>query len=68
MAQSSAQKRKVNDKTGTQFFPITHVEAVIDDNGTTVASTLSSMDTRITALEGTDFDGVVYSNTEYPEL
>lgn len=68
MAQSSAQKRIVQDKTGVQFFPITHVEAVIDDNGTTVSSTLSAMNTRIVALEGTNFDSVVYSNTEYPEL
>lgn len=33
---ASAKKRIIQDKSGTQFFPITHTEAVIDNNGDTV--------------------------------
>ena len=41
MAQDTAQIRKVQDKEGTQFFPITHVDAVIDENGDAVSTLLA---------------------------
>lgn len=37
---ASAKKRMVQDKEGTQFFPITHTEAVIDNDGDTVETRL----------------------------
>lgn len=41
MSQDTAQIRKVQDKEGTQFFPITHVDAVIDENGDAVSTLLA---------------------------
>lgn len=37
---ATAQKRIMEDKEGTQFFPITHVEAVINNDGDDVATIL----------------------------
>lgn len=52
MAQDTAQIRKVQDKEGTQFFPITHVDAVIDENGDAVSTLLAGK--QATLVSGTN--------------
>lgn len=41
MANDSAPIYTVEDRDGNQFFPLTHVKAVIDDNGHTVEELIS---------------------------
>lgn len=52
MSQDTAQIRKVQDKEGTQFFPITHVDAVIDENGDAVSTLLAGK--QATLVSGTN--------------
>lgn len=53
MPQSTALKRKVEDKEGTQFFPITHVEAVIDNNGNSVDTLLDGKIYKSSSVQAT---------------
>lgn len=39
--------KKVKDKEGTQFFPVTHERAVRDDNGTTLETKLQNINSTI---------------------
>lgn len=39
--------KKVKDKEGTQFFPVTHERAVRDDNGTTLETKLQNINSNI---------------------
>ena len=40
--QETVKIRKVQDFEGTQFFPVTHVDAVVDSNGDTISTLLST--------------------------
>lgn len=63
MSQNTAQIRKVEDKNGIQFFPITHVQAVVDENGDTIETWLTgkeSTSNKVTSLSSSS------TNTQYP--
>lgn len=51
MPQSTAKIRKIEDKEGVQFFPITHEQAVIDSNGVSLAQKISNIQTEIGDIE-----------------
>lgn len=50
MPQSTAKIRKVEDKDGVQFFPITHEKAVVDENGVTLDQKIGDIETLLAAL------------------
>lgn len=39
--------KKIKDKEGTQFFPVTHERAVRDDNGVVLETKLQDIDSNI---------------------
>ena len=44
--------KKLNETIGgveTSFYPLTHEDAVVDDNGTTIASKIDDLETKYTA-------------------
>lgn len=63
MPQTTAYKKKLTDKDGVQFFPVTHVQAVVDENGDTINTWLTgkeSTSNKVTSLSSASTD------TQYP--
>lgn len=54
--------KKITDLSGTQVFPLTHTRAVIDDNGNTTESRLTSIEGQIAQKQATLVAGVNIKN------
>lgn len=57
--------RKLTDNSGEQYFPQTHTNAVVDDNGNSVESVLQAQIDIINAkqIEQGDVDWDIYPST-----